>query len=83
MATEAWPKGRRRKRKLKATYFWQMATKSGVGGCLFFFLFFFFSFFCGVFVCFSTRRVKKHHKKKKMGEVHVNVKNFWPFGRKS
>jgi hypothetical protein len=48
--------GRRRKIKLKATYTWQMIN--GVGRCLFFFF-----FFCGVFVRFSTRGVKKHHKK--------------------
>jgi hypothetical protein len=63
-------KGRRRKRKLKATYIWQMATKVG----RYFFLFF-FNFVYGIFVRFSTRGVQKRHKKL-MGKVHV--KNFWP-----
>jgi hypothetical protein len=67
LATE----GRRRKKKMKATYIWQMINQVG----RYLFIFFFFLFFYGVFVRFSTRGVQKHHKKL-FGKIHV--KNFWP-----
>jgi hypothetical protein len=58
----SYTKGRRREKKMKATYIWQMATKWGR------YLsslkqIFFKVYFYGVFVRFSTRGVQKHHNK--------------------
>jgi hypothetical protein len=63
------PEGCRRKKKMKATYIWQMINQ--VGRYLPFFSSFFLEIFLWRFYAFLNKGIKNF-----LGKIHV--KNFWP-----
>jgi hypothetical protein len=68
-AAYGYARGAEEKKKMKATYIWQMINQVGT-------YFFYFSILFWAFLCVSHQGEFKNTKKNFLGEVHV--RSFWP-----